>query len=77
MNDNQALAACTLNCVKDRDDPDPSDACLNCYLASVACVQMNCLPECLPDPAGAPCLECRETKGCTAAFYDCSGLPEP
>lgn len=77
MSDNEALAACTLACVKDRGNPDPSDACLGCYLLSVACVQMNCLAECLPDPAGTPCIECRETKGCTAAFYGCSGLPEP
>lgn len=77
MSDNEAIAECTLECVKEREDPDPSDACLACYLQSVDCARVNCLAPCVEDPAGQACVQCRIEAGCTAGFYTCSGLPEP
>lgn len=76
----QELAACVANCVK-VDDPrtvvDPSDACLNCYLASVGCTFEFCLAECAGGATLPGCISCRAENGCTSAFFTCSGLPAP
>lgn len=77
MDDPQALATCSLSCLKQGASSNPSDPCLGCYLASVECVRVNCLEPCLANPAGEPCITCRAEEGCTESFYACSGLPEP
>jgi hypothetical protein len=74
--DPQALGACVLDELK-KAEMSPSDPCLTCYVVSVACVQQNCLEECLSEPNGQVCLGCRLEKGCTTGFLDCSGLPSP
>jgi len=50
-------------------------ACADCYGASVACTVQNCLAQCLVNPAAPVCVECQVTKGCTGAFFACTGLP--
>ncbi|HEY8943182.1 MAG TPA: hypothetical protein VIM73_02920, partial [Polyangiaceae bacterium] len=75
--DAASLAACALQCLKEGDEADPADACLGCYLASVECVRVECLEDCLGNAASEACITCRAEKGCTQAFYECSGLPAP
>jgi hypothetical protein len=76
-NDQQGLAGCVLDALKASEDPSPSDACLGCYIASIACVQERCLAECLGDPNDMKCVQCRFDKECTQEFFACSGLPSP
>lgn len=66
---------CATFCVK--DGTDLSSGCSSCYAATVACAINNCLAQCAADPGSADCQTCRDDNGCTAAFYACSGLPEP
>jgi hypothetical protein len=68
---------CNLSCVTTATDPDPSSACIGCYLESVACARENCLDQCLSDPTAPACIQCRADEGCTGGFYTCSGLPLP
>jgi hypothetical protein len=76
-NDPQGLAGCVLEALKSSEDPSPSDACLGCYIASVACVQERCLADCLEDPNSMKCIQCRFDEGCTPEFFACTGLPSP
>jgi hypothetical protein len=72
------LGADTVACVKSQlglKNASASDACLGCYGAAALCALKNCLAVCIPDPNTAACLDCRETNGCTGAFFTCSGLP--
>jgi hypothetical protein len=75
--DSAALAECTLEALKSTGASNPSDACLGCYIASLACVQERCLSDCLADPTAQVCIDCRAREGCTQEFFDCSGLPSP
>jgi hypothetical protein len=52
-----------------------SDACGGCYADTVLCAQMNCLAQCVNNPAAAACTQCQVDKGCRSAFATCSGLP--
>ncbi len=70
------VAACTKDCIQEAVTPKPSDECTNCYVADVGCSIQNCLTDCAAGPTDA-CNACRLEKGCTAAFYGCSGLPVP
>jgi hypothetical protein len=74
-----ALAACTGTCVKDNPATvtDPSDPCLNCYLASVGCTLQFCAAECAGGASAPGCVSCRATNNCTSSFFTCSGLPVP
>jgi hypothetical protein len=49
-----------------------SVGCVYCYASAELCAKNNCLTQCLA--ASEICGACRESAGCTAAFYDCSGL---
>ena len=73
------IAACTSQCVKNQPATvvDPSDACLGCYLGSVACVFEHCQSQCVPNSTSQACIDCRAAEGCTATFFMCSGLPIP
>jgi hypothetical protein len=51
-----------------------SDGCAECYANVVDCVVANCITECLADPNGQPCSDCRKTN-CDPAFETCSGIP--
>lgn len=70
-------ASCTLTCLRNSPNPDPSDACYGCYIASVGCAYVNCFDQCLASPTAPGCVACRADAGCTAGFYTCSGLPIP
>lgn len=72
-----AQDACTSTCVTSMVTPALSSDCQNCYVADVACARANCLITCGVDPGGTACMSCRQTNGCIAAFYTCSGLPIP
>lgn len=74
--DLDTVAACTKECIQNEVSPKPSDGCTGCYVASVGCSIINCATECAAGPT-SPCNDCRLAKGCTAAFYNCSGLPIP
>ena len=76
-NDTDAVIDCALECVKGGPKLDPGNSCLSCYLSSVLCAQQNCLNECLADTGSATCIACRADAGCTDAFLECSGLPDP
>ncbi|MFO0750119.1 MAG: hypothetical protein U1F43_31275 [Myxococcota bacterium] len=52
-----------------------SSGCAGCYADVVICAKNNCLAVCLD--GGDDCAQCRETAGCNAAFYTCSGLTPP
>lgn len=52
-----------------------SDACAQCFAATVSCVVQKCLSACIADPNAQPCTDCRKMN-CDPAFYACSGLPE-
>ena len=73
-------AACVAGCVQDGLSPksEPlSEECLACYGADIQCAKSHCLGSCGPAPTSEDCAKCRRDSGCAAAFYDCSGLPEP
>jgi hypothetical protein len=72
-----ALAMCTITALKADTVPDPSDACLGCYLGVTGCTLANCRTECAADPTASMCLQCQIAKGCLPTFYACSGLPTP
>jgi hypothetical protein len=54
-----------------------SDACTNCYVQTVVCSKMMCIDKCADPMNVDECAQCRVDKGCTAAFYMCSGFPTP
>lgn len=70
--------ACTVDCVKGKLAPPPSDSCIGCYADSVACTFQFCLEPCLAGASDPGCIACRVQNGCAGAFYNsCSGLPLP
>jgi len=69
--------ACTLECIEGDADPDPSQGCLGCYIAAVACARANCTDVCVGAAGSAECIDCRNENGCTTDFFVCSGLPVP
>lgn len=75
----QELAACTRQRVLDASQTvtDPTDNCLNCYLASVGCTLTNCQTQCAQGASHPDCVSCRATNNCTSNFFTCSGLPTP
>lgn len=79
VSDKSATAqdACTSTCLTSKVTPALSSDCQSCYVADVACARANCLIFCGADPGGSQCMSCRQTHGCIATFYSCSGLPVP
>ena len=76
--DDATQLQCNTDCVTAATDPDPSDACIGCYVQSVACARENCVNQCVSDPTADACIQCRLDAGCTGNFYNsCSGLPLP
>ncbi len=64
---------CSLFCVA--GGTGLSNECSSCYAATVVCSIENCLAPCAADPGSDACGACQVESGCTAAFYECSGLP--
>lgn len=81
MGDDAEQAECVAGCIQDALAKSQSEAlsedCLACYTADVECARKNCLTTCGLAPTSAACATCRVDNGCVAAFYACSGLPEP
>jgi hypothetical protein len=53
-----------------------SDSCLKCNVDSAVCAAAECVTQCIAGDSPG-CDDCRESKGCTPAFYACGGLPDP
>ena len=73
-------ATCVAGCIESNLSPksEPlSQGCLACYGADIQCAKTHCLLKCGSAPTSDDCAACRSENGCAAAFYDCSGLPEP
>ncbi len=68
-----AAEMCVTDCM--RDDVGLSMGCSVCFGAAGKCALDNCLSECLLDPRGAACTDCRQTAGCIDDYEMCSGLP--
>jgi hypothetical protein len=67
----------TRDCIRQNPALRPfADACVNCFLDAVDCARQNCISECLAGDS-LVCDQCQEAHGCTAAFFACSGLPNP
>ena len=62
---------CAINCVV--DDTGLSEACAQCYSEIITCSVVNCLNECVSDPASEVCADCQAVF-CTEDFYACTGL---
>jgi len=81
MGDDAQQAECVAGCIQDAlagsQSAALSDECMACYTADVECARKKCLTTCGLGPTSAACATCRADNGCTAAFYACSGLPEP
>lgn len=75
--DPEAWLDCTMDGVLGDVDPDPSDACMECYTDAVDCARVNCATICAGAPTSTECQDCRNDAGCTSAFFACSGLPVP
>ena len=67
------VPACISQCLKDKTTL--TEGCGGCYAATVLCTQMNCIKECIANPAAAMCTQCQIDHGCRAAFISCTGLP--
>jgi len=79
--DDSQQALCVAGCIQaaldDSKSARLSDECVTCYVTDIGCAKSKCLGQCAVDPASPACFTCRTDAGCVAAFYDCSGLPEP
>ena len=71
------VAECIQDALHDANSAALSDDCMACYTADIECARKNCLTTCGLGPTSEECATCRSEKGCAAAFYECSGLPEP
>ena len=49
--------------------------CAACYGGSVACGAEFCTAQCSANTNAPLCLQCREDRGCTPGFVECSGIP--
>jgi len=75
-NQEECIATCIQGEVTHGNAKALSETCLTCYGEDIACARDNCLIACAT-PTSTNCATCRAEKGCAAAFYGCSGLPEP
>lgn len=64
---------CSVTCMKNDKGVTLSDACAGCYGQIVLCTIENCAAQCIADSSAKPCTDCQTEKGCTKAFYDCTG----
>jgi hypothetical protein len=65
--------ACAVTCMKDDEGVELSDPCAGCYGDIVLCTIKNCASKCIADSAAKVCTDCQAEKGCTSAFYACTG----
>ncbi len=69
---NDDIETCVSECMQ--EDIAISEACSECYAASVKCTSTNCLAKCFK-PTAAECVSCQRENGCIDDFFECSGLP--
>ena len=65
----QCMAANSSECIQ--DDTGMSEDCGDCFGATIACVEANCL-SCGPNADGQECLACRD-ENCNDSLYECTG----
>jgi len=68
------IVTCATPCVE--EGTGLTAACSSCYVGIIGCTIQNCIAECFADAEAPACKTCQEEKGCTEAFYACSGLPQ-
>jgi len=68
-----AAEMCVTDCM--RDDVGLSMGCATCFGGAGQCALDNCVGDCLLDPRGAACTDCRRMAGCIDDYETCSGLP--
>lgn len=64
---------CSVKCMKDDKGVKLSDPCAGCYGDIVLCTIQNCAAKCIADSSAKICTDCQTEKGCTDAFYKCTG----
>ena len=65
--------ACTVDCMLGPEKVALSKPCAGCYGGIVVCTIKNCVSKCVADPSATTCTDCQKEKGCTDAFYTCTG----
>jgi hypothetical protein len=73
--DDAAQATCVAVCINHGASLALSVACVDCYVADVACARDNCALQCGLAPTSATCAACRVDAHCAPDFFACSGLP--
>ena len=81
--DDPAFLTCTNECLV--TGTGLTKGCAQCFGDNVLCAKTHCLPECMnpqpvdPENPSGPttCDVCRDEKGCSDPFYECSGLTRP
>ena len=77
---NLEAGPCTTDCLLDASGGALSPGCASCFAVMVVCARDNCLNECLSDPLGNVCLDCRcgdnlpKHINCYTATEQCSGV---
>lgn len=75
--DGASQATCVTTCINHGASLALSAACVDCYVADVACARDNCAIQCGVAPTSATCATCRADAHCAQDFFTCSGLPGP
>jgi hypothetical protein len=74
-----ALATCVEECtagtIEEITGSTLSEACVECYGATVACGAAFCTGQCVADTTAQICIDCRCDNDCTPNFVICSGIP--
>lgn len=71
---------CTSDCIVKETGGVVSSSCAGCFAVMVLCARDNCLNECIGDPLGNTCLDCRcgdnfpGHANCYVPTYACSGV---
>ena len=65
--------ACTIDCMLGAEKVALSKPCAGCYGSIVVCTIKNCVSKCVADPSATICTDCQKEKGCSDAFYSCTG----
>jgi hypothetical protein len=67
---------CSSNTLK-MTDPNFSDDCLDCFVASSRCTAEKCRDKCITGTGTPACEACRISEGCIDSFYQCAGYESP
>lgn len=64
---------CAIDCMLNDKGITLSDPCAGCYGQIVLCTIQECAAQCIADSSAPVCTDCQDDKGCTPAFYECTG----